>query len=80
MLRLFILLLSLLMLTQTTAGEENKPEEPIVLDTLRIEGYIYEPEVLFILEKPSIELITLEEKKQHDFLKDYDKPLMDTLY
>ena len=67
----FILFLLVLLAQWSPQGETV-----LELETLRIEGNIYEPQVLFILEKPSIELITIEEKKHHDFLKDFDKPLL----
>ena len=49
----------------------------IELDTIRIEGRIYEPEVLFILDQPSIDLMTIKEKREHDFLRNLEAPLRD---
>lgn len=56
-----------------------KPQapKPIELDTLKIEGKIYEPQVLFVLEKPSLDLITIEVDNSHNFLEDLEAPLKD---
>ena len=81
---IIVLLLHCVALTtvqaQTKKPEKKQKQNVLELETLRIEGYIYEPQILFILEKPSIELISAEETKRHDFLKNIDKPLFKTLY
>lgn len=75
-----LLLLVIAQLQAPTAKNASQSRSSIELETLRIKGFIYEPEVLIILEQPSIDLITIEEQKRHDFLEDFDKPLKDFLY
>lgn len=62
------------------AAPKQPTKQTIELETLRIKGNIYEPQVLYILEQPSIDLITTEEKKRHDFLDGINKTLMERLY
>ncbi len=65
---------------QSKPAQKQSKENVLELETLRIEGYIYEPQILFILEKPSLDLISTEERKRHDFLKNIEKPLFETIY
>jgi len=60
------------------AVTENKPRI-IELETLKIQGTIYEPQVLLILEQPSVDWLSTEEGKRHDFLKNLEKPLQELL-
>ena len=81
-----ILLIMIIGLSNQAIAQQAAPPPPAVapkaieLETLRIKGYIYEPQVLLILERPNIELITIEEKKRHDFLENFDQPLLEMLY
>ena len=64
--------LAVLLLAKTT-NKAIKDHNVVELETLKIVGKIYEPQVLFILEQPAIDLITIEEAKRHDFLKNIEK-------
>ena len=61
----------------TTTRTPQTPSQPqeIELEALKIEGTIFEPQVLTILERPSIELITIGDEAGHNFLKDIEKPI-----
>ncbi len=71
-------------LSQCVAEPSIPTDKLIELDTITIEGELFEPDVLFILEEPKIQKHYKEEREQHDFLLDIkdilDVPLEDEIH